>query len=678
MDNIARLVFEGIPSGKIDRELGVEILKLLKQQEGMQKKQDIAIIGIAFRLPSANDPAAFWENLKSGRDCIADFPQSRQADADNLIQYTYVKDRKAIQYCRGGYLEDIDRFDYRFFGLSPKEASLMDPNQRLFLETAVKAVEDAGYGGDKLGRSSTGLYVGYSGWPMYGQFISHAEPDAMSLSVLGNISAIIAARLSNHLNIKGPSMLVDTACSSSLTALHLALRGIADGDCTQAIVGGIRTLLLPVDETIKYGIESRDFKARPFDDNADGTPLSEGIAAILIKPLGKAVQDGDNIYGVIKGSAVNQDGFTQGFVTPNAAAQTEVLQKAWSDAGIDPETISYIEAHGIGTRIGDSLEIEGISKAFKKYTDKKHFCAIGALKANIGHTDSCAGLAAVIKAVLALRNRQLPPVANFITPNSNINFSQSPVYINEELTDWEWTGSPRRCGVSCFGFGGSNCHVVLEEYTAQDDKTSHPEKDKKADPVRDNDPNIFTLSAYTTEALSRSIRTYQAFIRTGGFKPLKLEDICYTANTGRGSYNVRLALLVKDKAELEDKLLGLDADNLHSSLDQGLFYKNHKRLDNVGVDGLGRDAVLKIQELLRGKVQNSQLCEELCLLYAEGAKINWEDLYSGGKRSRVSLPAYEFDRHRCWIKVPGQGSQLEAGSGELLDNILNEDISFNL
>ena len=661
MDKVAQIVFENIASGKIDKAIGVEILKTLKLEESKQIKQDIAIIGMSLRLPKADDVDTFWDNLKNARDCITDFPEGRQNDALDLVQYTYVKDRSKVEFCQGGYFEEVDKFDYKFFGLSPKEASLMDPNQRMFLETAWKAIEDAGYGGNKLNGSSTGLYIGYSGWPMYGQFVSNAEPESLMLSVLGNISAIIAGRLSNFLNLRGPSMLIDSACSSSLTALHTACRALMNGDCGQAIVGGIRTLLMPVEGMISYGIESKNQRAKPFDEDADGTPLSEGMTAVLIKPLSKAIKDGDNIHAVIKGSAVNQDGYTPGFVTPNVQSQIEVLTNAWNDAGIDPTTISYIEAHGIGTKIGDPIEVEGITKAFKKYTDKKQFCALGTLKSNIGHTDSCAGLAAVIKAVLSLKNRQLAPSVHFKTPNKDINFEQSPVFVNKELKNWE--ADIRRCGISCFGFGGTNCHVVLEEYNGTTD----------ADKTQEKAADIFTLSAKSPEALKQIAARYQELVSNG--LPVPAGDICYTVNTGRGHFNARLAFVIKDAEELQEKLMNLDIEELKSDPQSGVYYNYSKKFAGEAVKELRSASVKKVEEILNAGSSSKALLEELCEMYIAGADINWEKLYINEKHSKVSLPAYQFEKTRCWINVP-QSQSTEEVAGSMLENILSEDINF--
>ncbi|QGQ96122.1 polyketide synthase [Paenibacillus psychroresistens] len=633
MEKIAKIIFENIVSGQIERNLGAKLLETLKNESVSLNENEVrsnsyenmAIVGMSAKLPKANSLDEFWDNLRHGVDCISDFPETRQMDVERLIQYTYMKD-KEITYSAGGYLDEIDKFDYKFFNISPKEASLMDPVQRLFLQTAWNTLEDAGYGGEKLTGSRTGLYVGYSGWPMYGQFVSHVEPASFEISVMGNISAIISKRLPQLLNFRGPSMLIDTACSSSLVALHLATQSIRTGECDQALVGGIRILLMPVDRIISYGIESqKQSKAKAFDESADGTVLSEGIAAILIKPLSKAIKEGDHIYAVIKGSAINQDGKSIGITTPNVAAQEDVILRAWKDAEIDPQTISYIEAMGTATKIGDPIEIDAIQKAFRRYTDKKQFCAIGSLKTSIGHTDSAAGIVAIIKAALALKHKEIPPMVHFERPNRNINFDQSPVYINDKLQKWVSEDSPRRCGVSSFGFSGTNCHVVLEEA---------PE----AAFVQERaavEPQIFTLSAKSEGSLLRLIERYTEFITNN--IDLDLADVCYTANTGRGHYQHRLAIIFEDRNDFMQKL-----------------------------DLAARVPFQQINEPGMG------ILDEMCKLYTKGAEVDWEKLYEGKKRMKVRLPLYCFENQRCWI----QNSDLNNSKVTKPKDILKE-ITFN-
>lgn len=639
MENIARTILDHIISGDIDRTVGKRLLRELKEQslQTPHKNHDIAIIGMAAKMPQANNVNTFWSNIRSGVESIIDFPESRSKDTDPLVEYTYLKG-KEIHYAKGGYLDEIDKFDYKFFNISPKEASLMDPAQRLFLQTAWNTLEDAGYGGDSLVGSRTGVYVGYSGWPMYGQFVSHVEPSSFELSVMGNISAIITKRIPQMLNFRGPGMLIDTACSSSLVALHLAVQSIRNGDCDQALVGGIRILLMPAEGAVTYGIESKTPHVKVFDEDADGTILSEGVAAILVKPLEKALQDKDDIYAVIKGSAINQDGTTPGITMPNVTAQEDVLRRAWKDAGIDPNTISYVEAMGMATKLGDPIEIDAINNAFRAYTDHKQFCALGSLKTNIGHTDSTAGIAAIIKTAMALKHKELPPTLHFKRPNKNINFEQSAVHINDRLVKWESKeGIPRRCGVNSFGFSGTNCHVVLEEAPAI-------ESDLVSEDLKQSE--VFVLSAKSEEALHQLIKDYAGWIEQS-LESVDIRSLCYTASVGRGHYKYRLALITNNMTELQIQLATLTTqglDNSKNSVTAGVYYSHSEQVNASNTSP-----------------------EKLCNKYVSGDSINWGEVYPE-KIKRIHLPVYPFDKIRCWMEHPSKP----------LKSKLKKEISFQL
>ncbi|MCK4260252.1 MAG: hypothetical protein KAX49_14840, partial [Halanaerobiales bacterium] len=438
------------------------------------KVEDIAIIGLACKFAEAQDKDQFWQVLREGKDCIRKLPKSRKENVDEYLKFSGLTlDDVIIR--EGGYLEEIDKFDYAFFKISPKEASLMDPNQRLFLETAWRTIEDAGYAPSKLAGTNTGVFVGYSHdfGDSYKKLIHKYAPESLSMATLGNINSVITGRISYLLDLRGPSMLVDTACSSSLLAVHLAAESIKNGDCEMAIAGGVKLWLIPVEPKDAgefggeagpgIGIESKDGRARTFDDNTTGTGFGEGVGAVLLKPLKKAIEDGDRIYAVIKGSATNHDGKSIGISAPNVEAQEAVIQKAWKRAGINPETISYIEAHGTGTKLGDPLEIYALQNSFAKHTKKKHFCAVGSAKSNVGHLDNAAGIVGLIKVILALKNREIPASLHFKKPNKEIDFLNSSVYVNDELRPWLVEKEPRRAGVSSFGLSGTNVHLVLEE-----------------------------------------------------------------------------------------------------------------------------------------------------------------------------------------------------------------------
>ena len=353
--------------------------------------KDIAITGMAGRFPMADDIEQFWSNIKNKVDSVRQLSNNRKKDLFDYLHFMNM-DTKDIDLCEAGFLEQIDTFDYHFFDITPREASLMDPSQRLFLETVWQAIEDAGYAADAIKGSNVGVYVGYIGESEYKKLIEHCSPSYMSLAVTGNCVPITASRISYILDLKGPNMVINTSCSSSLTAVHLACKAILSGECEAAVAGGVQIHAIPFRKTA-IGIEAPDGRSKSFDNSADGTGLGEGVGAVFLKPLDMAMRDRDNIYAVIKSSAMNQDGGSIGISAPNPIAQSQLLVKCWNDAGIDPETIAYIETHGTGTKLGDPVEINGITRAFDNYTNKKQFCAIGALKSNIGHLDSAAGIA---------------------------------------------------------------------------------------------------------------------------------------------------------------------------------------------------------------------------------------------------------------------------------------------
>ncbi|WP_223822069.1 aminotransferase class III-fold pyridoxal phosphate-dependent enzyme [Paenibacillus peoriae] len=590
--------------------------------------RDIAIIGMSGKFPQAETLEQFWANVASGADNIGPYSDERSKDAEDFISHLNTEGRN-MQIAEGGYLDEVDKFDYSFFKLTPREASLMDPNQRLFLQTAWSTIEDAGYGGKQLAGKKVGVYVGFSKTSFeYERLLSEVEPGALPNFAIGNLSSIISSRIAYLLDLKGPALTIDTACSSSLVAVHLACKSILNGDCEMALAGGVKTILLPLKAGI--GMESSDDRARAFDDQSDGTGWGEGVGAVLLKPLRQAEKDGDHILGVIKGSAINQDGSTIGISAPNALAQSEVISQAWRDARIDPETVSYIEAHGTGTKLGDPVEIKGITQAFRRFTQRKQFVAISTVKTNIGHLYEAAGIAGLIKCVLSMKHQQIAPLVHFRTPNRNIHFEESPVYANTRLREWKTDGFPRRCGVSSFGFSGTNSHVVLEEYIAK--KGADQEN---TDRKNGSSPLLLTLSARTEGALSELIARYvDRFERE---EELPMEDVCYTANTGRSHLTYRVAVIAEGAEALKAKLLQL--------------HEQGKAIEGVYIGKVDSSGGT---ETAVGSSDTLQALEQVAVKYVQGTQIDWDTLYAGRPYKRVSLPTYPFERKRCWIHVPEQ------------------------
>ncbi|TQK41817.1 phosphopantetheine binding protein [Brevibacillus sp. AG162] len=600
------------------------------EAQAIQKmnSKDIAVIGLSLRFPQADTAERFWQNLRSGADCMQKLPYDRLEDLIRYLKVTGVPyDAKMLRAGEAGFLNGIDRFDYAFFRMSPKEASLMDPNQRLFLQTAWAAIEDAGYGGERLRGTRTGIYVGSSSEADYKRMVETIDGSDLSTAMMGNLNAMLPSRLSYLLDLRGPSLVVDTSCSSSLTAVHLACQALRNGECDQAIAGGVQVHVLPLRKG-KVGIESSTFRTCTFDDDSDGTGAGEGVAAVLLKPLYRAKKDGDHIYAVIKGSAINQDGRSNGLTAPNAAAQEQVLVRSWRDAGIDPATITCLEAHGTGTKLGDPIEIDGIRRAFAAYTDRKQFCAIGSVKSNFGHLDNAAGIAGLIKAILALYHRELPPTLHFQRPNRKIPLENSPVYINDCLRDWESAG-PRRCGVSSFGLSGTNCHVVLEEAPS-------PPSVPAAEGVQ-----IITLSARSLQALRRAVTNL--FDHLCAHEEIELADVCRTLNTGRTHWEHRLVFWAHTRSELLDKLE--QALNSRESIEEILY--GHCKPEETGE---------------KREFDPARL-HECCEQYVNGAAFDWELLHAKRGGRRVSLPSYAFEMTRCWLEIEEASEPLHYRAG---------------
>ncbi|NEO45631.1 MAG: type I polyketide synthase, partial [Moorea sp. SIO4A3] len=504
----------------------------------------IAIIAICGRFPQAEDTNQFWQNLKDGVESISFFSDQELLESgvktELLNNPNYVK--------ASAVLSDIDMFDANFFSYSPKEAEEMDPQQRLFLECAWETIERGGYNPDTY----QGLIGVYAGVGMNDYLLKNLYPNCDISSTVNGYHLMLASdkdylatRVAYKLNLRGPAVNVQTACSTSLVAVHMASQSLLNGECDMALAGGA-SIHLPQKSGYLYQegmILSPDGHCRTFDAKAQGTNGGDGVGIVLLKRLNNAIADGDEIHAIIKGSAINNDGSLKvGYTAPSIEGQAEVISEAQAIAGVDPETISYIEAHGTGTELGDPVEIAALTKAFRYSTEKKGFCAIGSLKSNIGHLDAAAGIAGLIKTVLALKHKLLPPTLHFEKPNPKINFVDSPFYVNATLSEWKSNGTPRRAGVSAFGIGGTNAHVILEEAPEKIKKGNSPER-----PV-----NLLSLSAKTPEALTQLAARYQNYIET--HQELEIADICYTANTGRKHFNHRLAIIAETQQELLEKL----------------------------------------------------------------------------------------------------------------------------
>ncbi|WP_458461952.1 beta-ketoacyl synthase N-terminal-like domain-containing protein, partial [Paenibacillus sp.] len=423
--------------------------------EQTKKRDKIAIVGVACDFPDAKNPTQFWSNLQKGKDSMTELPAERLRLTGSSSPNRTSASSKRI----GAFIRDIEQFDPAFFRITDTLAEQLDPLQRQLLEVSVEAAADAGYSRERLWNSQTGVFVG-SRASNFSSKLGGSTKD----TIVGIGQNFIAAHLSHFYNLKGPNMVVDTACSSSLTAVHLAVRSLLDGECDLAFAGGVDILLddAPYEMLGAASVLSPDSRCKTFSADANGIGLGEGCGVVLLKPLSRAIADQDAIYGVIDGTSINNDGQTMGITTPNPEAQQELLEKAISNAGIHPSTISYIETHGTGTLIGDPIELKALTGVFAKYTNQRQFCGVGSVKSNIGHLLSASGIASLIKVLLSLAHRELPPTIHCDQPNPRFQFGESPFYIVQQHQPWGSGPSDiLRAGISAFGLGGNNAHVIV-------------------------------------------------------------------------------------------------------------------------------------------------------------------------------------------------------------------------
>ncbi len=598
----------------------------------------VAIVGFSGQFPGASNVAEFWANLRAGNDAVREVPTDRWSLAE-----FYSEDAKSAvkSYCKwGGFLPDAASFDPLFFNLSPREAELMDPQQRLFLMESWRALEDAGYSDRGLDAVRCGVFVG-CGASDYEHRLRTAGDWAESHAFLGNASAILSARIAYHLNLKGPSMAIDTACSSSLVAIHLACEALRARTVELALAGGVTVICTERFHiwSSRLGMLSSIGRCQAFAQEADGFVPAEGVGVLVLKRLDDALRDGDRIHGIIRGFGVNQDGKTNGITAPSAPSQTALETGIYEKFDVNPETIGYVECHGTGTKLGDPIEIDALTDTFRHFTNKTNFCAVGSVKSNIGHALSAAGVASVIKVLLALKHGELPPTLHCEHTNEHIDFAGSPFFVNRELREWRRTeGQIRRAAVSSFGFSGTNAHLVIEEAPAISIVASELKP-----------AYLITLSGRTQTALRQRLEMLSEWLDTSTDAATTLEAVSYTLNAGRSHFENRCALVVSSLSELRESLQRVLAGEMPSHYLTSA--RNWNSLGNAADSGT---------DFRTGRAEWSRLnsgrpdlyLEELRRLAADyimGAEIDWNNLHQGETKRRVSLPTYPFERRAFWF-----------------------------
>jgi 8-amino-7-oxononanoate synthase len=504
--------------------------------------EPIAIVGIGCRFPQANNPEEFWQLLQHGVDAITEVPPERWS-LDRYYHPDPAQPNKTNTRW-GGFLKDLDKFEPQFFGISPREATTIDPQQRLLLEVAYEALEDGGQLPERLAGTKTGVFIGI-GTHDY-SILMWQKPVNEPYATTGTGNCVAANRISYAFDFKGASIAVDTACSSSLVAVHLACQSIWHGESNVALAGGVNVLLLPTLMVgfSKGGFMSPDGRCKSFSTNANGYVRSEGVGIVVLKPLSQAEAEGDRIYAVIRATAVNQDGLTNGLSAPNPKAQEAVLREAYRQAGKAPHTVDYIEAHGTGTKLGDAVELQALGAVIGKNRLQGDYCAIGSVKTNIGHAETAAGIAGLIKTALALKYQAIPPSLHCQQPNNTVDWDDLGLRVQQSFETKKFA----LAGVNSFGFGGTNAHIVLQSSVVGRDKRSRKKENT----------NLLLLSAKNDGALRELAESYRQFLQSHG--DVNLADICHTANTRRTHYSHRLALVGKTRddfcRQLEDFIAG--------------------------------------------------------------------------------------------------------------------------
>jgi acyl transferase domain-containing protein/enoyl-CoA hydratase/carnithine racemase/NAD(P)-dependent dehydrogenase (short-subunit alcohol dehydrogenase family)/acyl carrier protein len=604
----------------------------------------IAVIGIAGQFPMAKNLDEFWTNLAEGRNCIAEVPDARWRTGDYFQAGAPTPGKTNSKWL--GALDEYDLFDPLFFNISPTEAECMEPQQRVFLQACWHSIENAGYNPHSLSGSQCGVFVG-CGPSDYHQVSREQQLSAQGFT--GAASSILAARISYFLNLRGPCIAIETACSSSLVAIANACDSLNAGNSDQALAGGVYVMAGPAMHIMssQAGMLSTDGRCFSFDQRANGFVPGEGVGVLMLKRLADAERDGDRIQAVIEGWGVNQDGKTNGITAPNEESQTRLLQSVYRKFDIDPAGIQLIEAHGTGTKLGDPIEIAGLKAAFKPFTDKSGYCALGSVKSNIGHCLTAAGVAGFIKLILALKHRSLPPTINYERRNEHIRLEGSPFYLNDTLQPWNVAhGEQRRAAISAFGFGGTNAHLVIAEHAPRVEvrpEVSIVEQDGKI---------VVPLSARTEQQLRQMAQDLLAYIRRCK-EPLDLVELAYTLQLGRDPMGERLGFLVGSPEALSAKLEAYLAGSGGTDIDD--VYQGQVKRHKEGMKLIAQDD--EMRTMMVEKWLGQRRLSKLLDLWVKGLDLDWTLLYGEAKPRRIALPNYPFAKERYWLTAPDDGQQ---------------------
>lgn len=640
---------------------------LRDKREHKLKSEPVAIVGMACRFPGAKNLAEFWDLLSEGRDAISEIPSERW-DVDKY--YDPEPGVPGKMYTKwGGFIDDIDKFDPRFFSISPREAESMDPQQRLLMEKSWEALENAGISQKMLTKSRTGVFMGISSFDYSIMQFSDMQ-NINAYSGTGGALSIGSNRLSYFMDLNGPSMSIDTACSSSLVAVHYACESLESGNCNLAIAGGVNLILTPHLNIIfsQAGMMARDGRCKTFDEKADGYVRGEGCGVVVLKRLSDAIKDNNTIYSIINGSSINQDGKTNGLTAPNGPSQQAVIEQALRKAGIQSSEISYVEAHGTGTSLGDPIEMNSLKKALLRERPGDRKCFVGSVKTNIGHLEAAAGIASLIKCALSIYHKKIPPHLHFRELNREINLDDTPVTIPTELTDWVTVDGNCHAGVSAFGFGGTNAHIILSGF-------ENGNAGKKTTGAGQNNDYLLVVSAKNEASLKRYSKELSMFLKklkfdvSGIGNNQLLSDITYTFQVGRNPMDHRISAIVSSIDELVEKLDNYSAGNP----DINNFYSGNSKKN-------------KLQRLVAGSAEKKELIDDLlkeknlvrlAQLWISGEDIDWKLLYGLNTPKLIPLPAYPFNRESYWLRPPAEGLKYYVNDSNRNEDTRDEKFGIN-
>jgi acyl transferase domain-containing protein len=595
------------------------------------KYEPIAIVGMGCRFPGgADSPEAFWNLLRDGIDAIAEVPKNRW----DIDAYYDSNPDTPGKICNryGGFVSHLQEFDAQFFRIAPREALSLDPQQRLLLEVSWEALENAAIAPERLVGTQTGVFIGICSTDYWHRLLNRNPHEIDAYLTTGNTHSLASGRLSYILGLTGPSLSVDTACSSSLVSVHLACKSLRDRECNLALAGGVNCILSP-QVSINFSkakMLSPDGRCKSFDAEANGFVRAEGGGIVVLKRLSDAVTAGDNILALICGSAVNQDGRTSGLTVPNGLSQQAVIAQALKNSRIEASQVSYVETHGTGTALGDPIEIGALGEIFGKERPIERSLIVGSVKTNIGHLEAAAGIASLIKVVLALQNEEIPPNLHFQVPNPNINWAELPIKVPTQKIPWLRGEQPRYAGVSAFGFSGTNAHVVLGEFHAEAQRRREEERGC----------HLLTLSAKSEKALRELAGRYERFLAV--HREVSLADLCFTANTGRSHFDCRLGIIAGSIPEVHEKLIAFLNGQETPGMLQG-------RVQKAVVDS--GDSVSQLLGLSPENEDRQQILFKLLDLYVRGVSIDWMEFYDDYPCRKVTLPTYPFQRQRYWIET---------------------------